>query len=273
MLKIIFYQCCIVFVVIRGSEITQLNTPRVDFSHSIYWDDDTQSLYFVNFFTSDNQSSIYRYSTPDEILYSAYIEGVTSPAFIIPTNKMCKKCNKCNKQFFAVGVGSDVIIIKWNGRSTKAKVIKTLFTVDDTSMRFDIGVADSKGRFYGGTLSPKFCNSNPSRSFYRFIKNKGVDRLFGNLQSTSGIVFNEHLNKIYHLDSCQLTISGFDWDPKTGDICNGRVVFKFPLNGRPMSTYFPLGLAINSNGMLFLAEHYTSEVWEINPCYCYAKNN
>lgn len=177
----------------------------------------------MNFITTGIQSSIYRYSYQDGILYSAYIEGVTSPSFIIPTNKKCTKCNECDEQFFAVGVGSDVVTIKWNGKSTKAKVVSSLFSVESAPYRFNAGMVDSNGRFYGGTLSPKFCNSTASRSFYRYTKNEGVVRLFGDLQSTSGTAFDQNEHKMYQLDSCQLLITDFDYDPNTGDICTNNL--------------------------------------------------
>lgn len=167
------------------------------------------------------QSSIYRYSYEDGILYSAYIKGATSPAFIIPTNRECTKCNKCGSQFFAVGVGSNVVIVKWNGKSTKAKVVETLFVteVGDASSRFDFAVTDSFGRFYGGTLGQNFCNSTVPRSLYRWTPKDGVVRLFGGLQSSTGIIFNKNAHKMYHFDSCQFLLTEFDYDPKTGDIC------------------------------------------------------
>lgn len=166
------------------------------------------------------QSSIFCYSFVDGIFYSAYIEGITSPSFIIPINKKYNKCNKCNSELFAIGVGSNVVIIKWNGRSTKAKVISPLILTDDNSSRFDIAVADSRGRFYGGTIAQNFCNSTASRSLYRYTINDGVVRLMGGLQSTTGIIFDEHKQKMYHFDSCQFLITEYDYDLKTGDICS-----------------------------------------------------
>lgn len=203
-----------------GWEISKLTTPEIRIPHSAYSDDD--SLYFVTFITSEYQASINRYSYIDGIFYSAYIEGVTSPSFIVPINqKVCKKCRKCDAKLFAVGVGHDVLKVKWNGKSTKAKVVGTIFSVENNipSSRYDVATTDSHGRLYTGTLSETLCNSTATRSFYRYTRTAGADRLFGGLKSTTGIAFNDEIGKMYHFDSCQLYLTEYDYDPETGDIC------------------------------------------------------
>lgn len=198
-------------------------------SHSPFWDDETQSLYFVNFITSENQASIFRYSFLDGVFYSAFIEGVTSPSFILPLRKKCKKCKECDKsknankyndQYFAVGTG-DVLIVKWNGMSTKATVVKTAFTDgrNRALSRFDTATPDRRGRFFGGTLEPEFCNATVIQSFYRYTDDGGLVELISGLKSSTGTVFDEERRTMYHLDSCQLLITAYDWDPETGDIC------------------------------------------------------
>ncbi|XP_055310182.1 uncharacterized protein LOC129573561 [Sitodiplosis mosellana] len=206
-----------------GWELSNLTTPDIPLALAAVWDDYSQSLYFINMASSGMQSSIFRYSDLDGIFYSAYIEGVSAPSFIMPIKDECDKmakCNVCGYRLFAVGVDHSVLIIKWNGKSTKAKVVSTLLTLEQNMplSRTNFARADNKGRLYGGTLSRKFCNITASEGFYRYKKTAGVDLLFNGLFSTSGVVFNEDLNKIYQLDTCTGFIAEFDWDPKTGDI-------------------------------------------------------
>lgn len=168
--------------------------------------------------TTGQQSSIFRYSPREGVLYSAYIEGVNSPAFILPVKEKCKKC----KKRFIVGIGSQVLTIEWNGKSTRAKVVNGLFGLDTNISTSRIGRAkiSPRGRFYGGTFSDTiYCNQPSDLSFYKFDSSNGLVQLFGNLVSTTGIAFNENAGKLYHLDSCTFLLTEFDWDPKTGDIC------------------------------------------------------
>lgn len=195
----------------------------------LLWDDVTQSLYFCNFNTQiDSQPCIFRYNHRDGTFYSASIKGVTSPAFIIPLDKVIKKCNRCEQQYFAVGTKDQVYLVKWNGKSTRAKIIRSIFEIKiDNATQWCGGNADGKGRFYGGTNSRRFCNAVPSYSVYRYDQKHHLDRLFNGTNSTVGIVFNEHEQKMFHVDTCALMLTQFDWDPKTGDIC--RLFFQHSL--------------------------------------------
>lgn len=172
----------------------------------------------MNFLTNGNQPSIHRYSAQDGNFYSAYIEGSSSTGFILPLVKECR--SKCDQQYFAVGNGSQTLMVKWNGKSTKGKIVGSIFEIEIESDSYWVGAStDSKGRFYGGTLSRRFCNSTPAYSFYRFDKKHHLDRLFDGTRSTTGSVFNEKEQKMYHIDTCGLKLTEYDWDSKTGDIC------------------------------------------------------
>lgn len=45
---------------------------------------------------------------------------------------------------------------------------------------------------------------------------------------------------------------------------NGRVIFEYPLNGIPINTNLPFGLAIDLKGILYFSV-YTGSVWKFNP--------
>lgn len=203
-------------------EVEEVKTENVPLAHSLFYDYKTQCILFCNFVTSGNQPSIFRYCFSDKILRSAYIEGITSPSFIVPVSEKCEKCNHMNDgsedQYYAVGA-QDIEIIKWDGMSTKADWVKTGVAVerDRANNRFDSGVPDKKGRFFGGTLGRTFCNSTDIHSLYRYSIKTGLTRLLDGIQSSTGIAFDEC--SMYHMDSCLFLITKYNYDPHTGDIC------------------------------------------------------
>lgn len=78
------------------------------------------------------------------------------------------------------------------------------------------GIADSKGRFYGGTYNISICGAPSIYSLYKYSKNN-LNELVGNFQTTGGIAIDENRQKLYHLDSCNGIVE-FDWNPDTGNI-------------------------------------------------------
>lgn len=83
-----------------------------------------------------------------------------------------------------------------------------------------IGRTDPNGRLCVGTLTTKFCSGPNNSSLYMYPKRKGVQRLFGDLETTTGIVIDKKRKKLYHLESCKKLLTEFKWDPQSGDICN-----------------------------------------------------
>lgn len=166
---------------------------------------------------TDGESLLYRYSVIDDHLYSANVSGVESTDFILPVRPNGSK----NKDLFAIGDEHDVILIEWDGRSSDARFVRKLFSIDpnDGSSTLDYAQTDQFGRYYGGTFSStEFCSSAANKSFYRHDFASGVVRIFGDLLGTAGIAINEGANKLYHVGLCSLTIYEFDRNPLNGDI-------------------------------------------------------
>lgn len=175
----------------------------------------------MNLVSTSSGPSIYRYNVQEERLYSASLDGVTGPSFIAP---LCKKCStETNNQLFAVGAGPshDVLLVNWDGVSSKAQIDKSLFSLEanDPTSRTDFGRASPNGQFFAGTFSNDFCLHNATYSFYRRENDGRIQRLFGDTLTTTGFVFNIMARKCYHMDSCRQLLTGFDWDPKTNNIC------------------------------------------------------
>lgn len=182
----------------------------------------------MDFLATGHNHSIYRYDVNERKLYSAYIDGESQPIHIFPV----KECGRY-KDMFAVGLTNSTKIVRWNKSSTVATVVRTLFELElnDANTRLVIGRGDSKGRLFQGTFPVNFCSGPANSSMYMYSKAKGVQRLFGNIVTTTGLAFNSAAGKIYHLDSCLLQIVEFDQDEKTGDICKQQI-FEHNLNAK-----------------------------------------
>lgn len=177
-----------------------------------------------------------------------------------------------NDQEFLVGVGRRIGVIHWDGESKTCKVVRIVGEVEKESRyktnRFNDGKCDHFGRIYGGTMRLEECGDifeAQHGSFYKFNAKSGTfDRLLTNISVSNGLCWNEQTNKFYYIDSCALDVKEYDYDTKTGNISNERQVIDFRVNGeRP--NFFPDGMTIDSQGMLYVATWGASKVLKINP--------
>lgn len=190
-----------------------------------HWDVNKQSLYFVDLF---GNWTIFRYDYYEDRVYRAIIFGESQASFVIPI--------KCCKNQFAVGLERAVKIIKWNGKSPLARVLRTVFAVEQDAQysanHMNDAKADPKGRFYGGTLRSELCSfsTTANASFYRYTKSRGVQKLFDDVKVSNGMAWNKRRNKFYYSDSCRYELREYDWDPYTGNISEvSWFFFKFQL--------------------------------------------
>lgn len=177
----------------------------------------TQSLYYADIF--NKVYDIYRYDYSENKMYAAKVLGETNVSFIIPV----KGC----KDQFAIGTSNRIVkIIRWDGRSNTAIVLRNVFAVEQdpsySNNRWHISKIGPKGRFfYGGMFKETLCSqsSNPNASFYRYSKRGGLERVMGQLQISNGFDWNVKAKKFYHIDGCKFGIREYDWQPKTGKLC------------------------------------------------------
>lgn len=59
-----------------------------------------------------------------------------------------------------------------------------------------------------------------------YSRKRGVQRLFGDLVTTTGVAFDSDAGSLYHLDSCKFLINAFEWT-SCGDICNIKMNYTF----------------------------------------------
>lgn len=126
-----------------------------------------------------------------------------------------------------VGIDKTVAIVKWDGTSSKATIVKRrLFELDCEISDVIINdvKTDERGTFYGGTRvlvksQPCADGSKPIGAFYNYGSDEGVRKLFGNVTFSNGLTWVPQTKKFYYIDSCTYEIKEFNYDTKTGNLC------------------------------------------------------
>lgn len=60
-------------------------------------------------------------------------------------------------------------------------------------------------------------------NFYKYIRGHGEYKLLENIFVSNGMAWNEAEKKFYYIDSGKFDIRQYDYDSKTGDICEFSV--------------------------------------------------
>lgn len=215
--KFDFYKKNLTFQHFGQPQVIKVPAPVAAFPQAIYWDDCTQSIYYVDLFADRSQISIFRYDYEEDRTYAASIVGQAHPTFILPFSSECDKF----KNRFAVGISHNTEVVEWDGRSPTANIVGTLFGAESNvpGSTWNVARPSEDGIFYGGTFrSDAFCSGPPNSSVYRYTKDKGLVRLFTGTISTLGLASDVKRNMLYHIDTCTKTITGYQLDSK-GDIC------------------------------------------------------
>lgn len=178
-----------------------------NFLAALVWDAQSHSLYAVDFISPTGANSISRWDRNTKEIFSAVIEGEVNPSFIWPVEG-------CKNQFI-VGLEGVLKLIRWNGISKTATVIRSLFKAYG---HMNYALADRAGRLYFGTLNySSFCSAGDDYATYLYDKGS-VTTLVENTRTTTGIAIDYKREKFYLADACDFRIDEYDYDQKTGDI-------------------------------------------------------
>lgn len=146
------------------------------------------------------------------------LEGEKVVSFVFPVDGTTDQ--------FAIGIGRRVGIVTWDGKAPVAKVTRIVGEVEQEELyrtnRFNDAKPDPFGRFYGGTMRLEECGDifdAALGSLYRYSKEKGFENIRTKVGVSNGLAWNVEKNKFYYIDSCQMDVKEFDYDPKTGNIC------------------------------------------------------
>ncbi len=116
-----------------------------------------------------------------------------------------------------------------------------------TTNRFNDGKCDPAGRFWAGTmhLGPQ---REATASLYCLHANLTVERKFGPVTVSNGIVWTSDQKTMYYIDTPRKNVLAFDYDVNTGRITRERVAFK--TDGHAGS---PDGMTIDAKDRLWIA--------------------
>ena len=127
-----------------------------------------------------------------------------------------------------------------------------------TGNRFNDGKCDPAGRFWAGTMA--YENPTNQGSLYRLDTDLSVHKIFGDVAISNGIIWSLDHTTMYYIDTLRKSVRAFDYADDTGDISNERVIITVP-----EEIGMPDGMAIDSEGMLWVAHYGGSCVSRWNP--------
>ncbi len=124
--------------------------------------------------------------------------------------------------------------------------------------RCNDGKCGPDGAFWIGTMST--VRRRGSAGLYRMRPDYSIERLFGNVTTSNGLAWNPEKEAFYYIDTPQLSIFRFHYDPATGAIGNRRVLAHVPDEyGKPD------GMTMDSEGRLWVAMFHGACVTVWNP--------
>lgn len=236
-------------------KVEQLNVEPTSLGEGPHWDDETQSLYYVDII----KQTINKYVPSTKKHTKAHIGKNVS--IIIPV--------KGKTDQFVITYGREVALITWDGESEKVASLEKLYEVDEnTDNVLNDGKCDASGRLWAGTLgaAPKDDQLPQGKgSFYSF-KNGKVTKYLTKIGISNGIAIDSNLNKFYYIDSFKGTIDQYDFDLEKGTITNETPVYTLFKKYEPEIKLEVLdGMTIDSDGNLWAAVFNQGRVIKVNP--------
>ncbi|CAH0557444.1 unnamed protein product [Brassicogethes aeneus] len=223
--------------------ICPLDGEQLEVGTRPFWDEDRQILYFVDVKTS----TIYKYCYNGNRVAKATV-GDEPLAFMFPVEGDDKK--------FIAGLGRKLVFVTWDGKCPVVQKVELITEVeweeDYLANRWNGGKVDPYGRLWAGTMGPADENGDtiPGRgSLYSYSKGLLLKHET-NIGISNGLAWDVKENKMYYIDTLFPGVYQYDYDPKTGTICNRTCVFDFENNfveGKPD------GLVIDMDGNLIVA--------------------
>jgi sugar lactone lactonase YvrE len=129
---------------------------------------------------------------------------------------------------------------------------------DTVNLRFNDGKCDPAGRFWIGTLAMD--SRRRGAVLWRMDKDKSLHLMLDSVSISNGIVWTADRKTMYYNDTPTGTIQGFDYDDKTGEISNRRVVVRTARGGGS-----PDGMTIDADGNLWVALWGSGSVGKFDP--------
>lgn len=176
---------------------------------------------------------------------TADIEGVDSSQVILTGAK--DGVTKFNLQ-----TGEHEYIAKfWSGLESQEKTHR---------MRANDGAVDSSGRFWVEAFDdPEFKEPTDEGVVFRLDPGNKLKTMYEKIEIPNGITWNAANDTMHLTDTTVGKIYAFEYDSKTGDISNKRILYQHEGEGNPD------GHTIDAEGNLWQALFGGSKVLRINP--------
>ncbi|MCX6850401.1 MAG: SMP-30/gluconolactonase/LRE family protein [Verrucomicrobia bacterium] len=123
--------------------------------------------------------------------------------------------------------------------------------------RFNDGKCDPAGRLWAGTIC---LQKRADASLYCLHTDLRVEKKFGPVTNSNGIIWNRAANTMYYIDTPSKKVRAFDFDNATSAITNERVIWDTSTD--PSS---PDGMTIDSEDRLWIAFCHGAKVVCFNP--------
>ncbi|MBP1153698.1 MULTISPECIES: SMP-30/gluconolactonase/LRE family protein [unclassified Paenibacillus] len=124
--------------------------------------------------------------------------------------------------------------------------------------RFNDGKCDPAGRFWAGTMNLN--EAERSGALYYLDTDLSVRKMLSGIGISNGIVWSLDYRKMYYIDSPTKQVVAFDYDMRSGELSNLRVIID--LTG---DHALPDGMTMDSEGMLWIAHWGGYRVTRWNP--------
>lgn len=203
-----------------------------------WWDEDIQKLYWIDgLFENGHGDTLHRFDP----------ETGTDEAFPIGKHIGCAIPTRDGKVIMALQDGIYLYDLEKKKLQEISDVERTI-----ENNRLNDGKVDSHGRLWFGSMS--MTANQPERafevtgSFYKMEPDGRIQRLFGDVGISNGIVWNNDETCMYYIDSTSQKVAAFDFNATSGTITNRRTVVHID-----DSEGVPDGMSIDAEGKLWVA--------------------
>lgn len=129
---------------------------------------------------------------------------------------------------------------------------------DKPENRFNDGKCDPQGRLWAGTMAINA--SGKKGALYCLEANGKITKKIDSVGISNGIVWTADARQMYYIDTPTGEVRAYDYDPATAEIRFNRVAVRIPEGAG-----YPDGMAIDSEGMIWVAHWDGSCVMRYNP--------
>ncbi|XP_047103047.1 regucalcin-like [Schistocerca piceifrons] len=219
-----------------------------------HWDTDKKVLYFVDI----DGMRVHKYDPATRTEVTVNFDEEVS--LIIPVKDTADK--------FVVTQRRKVVLMTWDGESSKPAALEVIATVDEgdgkQDNRINDGKADSAGTLWAGTMAP-IINKQvivDRGIFFSISKDRSAKTHLPKVSVSNGIAWSLDNKTMYYIDSPTRKIDAFDFDVTKAEIGNRRTVFNFEEQG---VEGFPDGQTIDTDGKLWVACYGGKQVIQVDP--------